>query len=132
MRSIFEPEIARLAVLSMTSREIQRLCEIRDEMEHVTVDGEELARLDDELRMQIARGTHNPLLIAIYSMVNHVNRHADWADQRRKGLTPARINEYKTHNRSLCEAIKTRNIEAAVEYLKLSLSEFHKDLMRGV
>ena len=132
VRSIIEPEIARLAVLSMSSREIKRLCNIQEEIEKISVDGEELSRLDDELRMLIAEGTHNPLLITTYSMVNHVNRNADWAARRRKQLSPARIKDYKLHNRSLCQAIKDRDIEAAVEYLKLSLAEFHQDLMRGV
>ncbi len=132
VRSIIEPEIARLAVLSMTTRDIQKLKEIQREMETITVDGERFAALDDAFRMQIAKGTHNPLLVAIYAMVNHVNRTADWAEQRRRALTPGRIREYRLQNQSLCEAISNREIEAAVEYLKLSLAEFHQDLMRGI
>jgi DNA-binding FadR family transcriptional regulator len=131
VRSIVEPEMARLAVLNMTSRDIQRLNAIQREIEKVSVDGAKFSALDDELRMQIARGTHNPLLIAIYTMVNHVNRNADWAAQRRKALTPGRIKEYRLQNQSLCEAIESRDIEAAVEYLKYALAEFHQDLMRG-
>jgi GntR family transcriptional regulator, transcriptional repressor for pyruvate dehydrogenase complex len=131
VRSIVEPEIARLAVINMTSRDIQRLNEIQNEIDLVSVDGEKFSALDEELRMQIAKGTHNPLLIAIYTMVNHVNRTADWAEQRRKALTPIRIKEYCLQSRSLCEAIESRNIETAVEYLKISLAEFHQDLMRG-
>lgn len=132
VRSIVEPEIARLAVLSMTSRDIQRMNQIQAEIERVTVDGERLAELDDELRMQIARGTHNPLFVVIYQMINHVNQSADWANQRRKALTPGRIREYRLQSKSLCEAISNREIEATVENLKLSLAEFHQDLMRGV
>ena len=132
VRSIVEPEMARLAVLNMTSRDIQRLNAIQREIDLVSVDGAQFSALDDELRMQIARGTHNPLLIAIYSMVNYVNRNADWAAQRRKALTPGRIKEYKLQNRSLCEAIESRNIEAAVEYLKYALADFHQDLMTEV
>lgn len=132
VRSIIEPEIARLAVLSMTSRDIQVLNRIQQKIEQVTIDGEKFSELDDALRMQIAKGTHNPLLIAIYTMVNHVNRTADWATQRRKALTPGRIKEYRLQNRSLCEAISNREIEATVEYLKLSLAEFHHDLTRGL
>jgi DNA-binding FadR family transcriptional regulator len=131
VRSIVEPEIARLAVLNMTSRDIRRLNEIQREIDLVSVGGAKFSALDDELRMQIARGTHNPLLIAIYTMVNHVNRNADWATRRRNALTPGRIKEYRLQNRSLCQAIESRDIEAAVEYLKLSLAEFHQDLMRG-
>lgn len=131
VRSIIEPEIARLAVLNMTSRDIQQLNGIQRRIDMVSVDGERFAALDDELRMQLAKGTHNPLLIAIYSMVNHVNRNADWGALRRSALTPSRIKEYSLQNRSLCQAIESRDIEAAVEYLKLSLAEFHQDLMRG-
>jgi len=131
VRSIVEPEMARLAVLNMTSRDIQRLNAIQREIEKVSIDGEKFSALDDELRIQIARGTHNPLLIGIYTMVNHVNRNADWAAQRRKALTPGRIKEYRLQNQSLCEAIESRDIEAAVEYLKYALAEFHQDLMRG-
>ena len=131
VRSIIEPEIARLAVLNMTSRDIQRLKEIQGEIDRISVDGAKFSALDEDLRMQIAKGTHNPLLIAIYSMVNHVNRTADWAERRRVALTPGRIREAALQNRSLCQAIESRDIEATVEYLKLSLAEFHQDLMRG-
>jgi DNA-binding FadR family transcriptional regulator len=131
VRSIIEPEIARLAVLNMTSRDIQQLNEIQRQIDLVSVDGERFAALEDEMRMQLAKGTHNPLLIAMYTMVNHVNCNADWGVQRRKALTPSRIKEYSIQNRSLCQAIESRDIEAAVEYLKLSLAEFHRDLMRG-
>ena len=132
VRSIVEPEIARLAVLNMTSRDIQRLKEIQQEIDRVTTDGERFSALDDELRMQIARGTHNPLLIAIYTMVNHINRNAHWSAQRRRALTPSRIKEYRLQNGALCEAIESRDIQATVEYLKLALADFHQDLMRGV
>ncbi len=132
VRSIVEPEIARLAVLSMTSRDIQAMNEIQHEIDAITVDGERFAELDDALRMQIAKGTHNPLLIVIYQMITHVNQTADWAKQRRKALTPGRIGEYRLHNQSLCQAINDREIEATVENLKLSLADFHQDLMRGV
>ncbi len=118
-------------MLNMTSRDIRRLNEIQREIDLVSIGGAKFSALDDELRMQIARGTHNPLLIAIYTMVNYVNRSADWAAQRRNALTPGRIKEYRLQNRSLCQAIESRDIEATVEYLKLSLAEFHQDLMRG-
>lgn len=130
-RSILEPEIARLAVLSMTPNDLKRLFLILEEMDKIKTDSERFAELDDELRMQIARGSHNPLLVSTYEMINLVSRDASWADQRQKSLTPARIREYRLQNRSLCEAIRQRDIESAVEYLKLLLADFNQDLMRG-
>lgn len=131
VRSILEPEIARLAVLNMTSRDIEAIKAIQLEIEAVSVDGDRFSTLDDAFRMQLVAGTLNPLLVAIYSMVNRVGREAVWSVQRRRRLSPARIKEYKFQNRSLCEALENRDIEAAVEYMKLSLVDFHQDLMRG-
>jgi DNA-binding FadR family transcriptional regulator len=131
VRSIIEPEIARLAVLNMTSRDIQRIKDTQSEIDQVTVDGERFSALDDSFRMQLAEGTHNPLLVAIYTMINRVNSDAGWSVQRRRRLTPARIREYKLQNHSLCEAIESRDIESAVEFTRLLLAEFHQDLMRG-
>ncbi|MCB2094097.1 MAG: FadR family transcriptional regulator [Rhodobacteraceae bacterium] len=132
VRSIVEPEIARLAVLSMSSRDIQQMNRIQEQIERVTIDGEQYCDLDDKLRMQIARGTHNPMLIVIYQMINHVNQTADWAARRRKSLTPRRIKEYQLQSKALCDAINNREIEATVENLKLSLAEFHQDLTKGL
>lgn len=131
VRSIVEPEIARLAVLNMTSRDIQRIKDTQSEIDRVTVDGERFSALDDAFRMQLAEGTHNPLLVVIYTMINRVSSNAGWSVQRRRSLTPARIREYKLQNLSLCGAIESRDIESAVEFMRLLLAEFHQDLMRG-
>lgn len=131
VRSIVEPEIARLAVLNMTTRDIQKIKETLSEIDRVSVDGARFSALDDEFRMQLAKGTHNPLLVAIYTMINCVSSDAGWSVQRRRRLTPARIREYKLQNLSLCEAIESRDIETAVEIMRLSLADFHQDLMRG-
>lgn len=131
VRSIVEPEIARLAVLNMTSRDIQKMKETQAEIDKVSVNGERFSALDDAFRMQLAKGTHNPLLVAIHIMINRVSNEAGWSVQRRRLLTPARIREYKLQNLSLCEAIESRDIEAAVEFIRLSLAEFHQELMRG-
>lgn len=131
VRSIVEPEIARLAVLNMTARDIEAIKSIQAEIETVTVDGEKFAALDDSFRMRLAAGTHNPLLEAIYAMVNRVSRDASWSVQRRWRLSPARIREYKLQNRSLCEAIEGRDIEKAVDYVRLMLADSHQELMPG-
>lgn len=131
VRSIIEPEIARLAVLNMTTREIQKIKETLQEFDSISVDGARFSALDDEFWMQLAKGTHNPLIVAIYALINTVGSNAGWSVQQRRRLTPARIKEYKSQNQSLCEAIESRDIETAVEVVRLSLAEFHQDLMRG-
>lgn len=132
VRSIIEPEIARLAVLNMTARDIEAIRAIQTEIEEVTVDGEKFATLNDAFWMQLAIGTHNPLVVAIYAMINRVSRDATWSVQRRWRLSPARIRECTLQNRSLCEAIEGRDIEAAVEFVRLMLADANQDLMPGI
>lgn len=131
VRSIVEPEIARLAVLNMTARDIEAIKAVQTEMEEVMTNGEQFAALEDAFRMRLASGTHNPLLEAVYAMVNQVRRDASWSVQRRWRLSPARIREYKLQYRSLCEAIESRDIEKAVEFVRLMLADAHQDLMPG-
>lgn len=131
VRSIIEPEIARLAVLNMTTRDIQKLKETVAEQDRVAVDGARFSALDDAFRMQLAKGTHNPLLLAFYALIHLVSSNAGWSVQQRRRLTPGRIREYKLQNQSMCEAIESRDIETAVDVVRLSLAEFHQDLMRG-
>ncbi len=129
VRSIVEPELIRLAVLNMTSRDIERMSAIQQRFDVIVSDGEAFARLDDELRLHLAVGARNPLLLAIFSLALKVGEEADWALKQRRALSPARIRERAARNRALCAAIGRRHIEAAVEQTRLALADFHQELM---
>ncbi|MGH1484106.1 MAG: FadR/GntR family transcriptional regulator [Geminicoccales bacterium] len=129
VRSIVEPELIRLAVLNMTSRDIERMDDIQGRFDTIASDGETFARLDDELRLHLAAGARNPLLLAIFSLALKVGSKADWAIKQRRSISPGRIRERAARNRALCAAIGSRNIEAAVEQTRLALADFHQELM---
>ena len=129
VRSIVEPELIRLAVLNMTSRDIERMGDIQQGFGGIVSDGEAFAKLDDELRLHLASGARNPLLLAIFSLAIRVGGSADWAVKQRRSLSPGRIRERAARNRALCTAISSRNIEAAVEQTRLALADFHQELM---
>ncbi|ESR25687.1 transcriptional regulator, GntR family [Lutibaculum baratangense AMV1] len=131
VRSIVEPEIARLAVLNMTGRDIEAMKAIEARLQTVSVDGEAFSRLDDELYLHLAKGSRNPLLLAFCRLIQHVNRTAEWSIRRRAKLSPGRIRDYQLHARSICQAIENRDVEAAVEHVKLSLGDFHQELVGG-
>ncbi len=131
VRSIIEPEMMRLAVLNMTSRDIERMQEIMAEMERVASDGEAFCDLDDTLRLHLATGSRNPLLLEMYRMVQHVGAKADWAVARRRALTPGRIRTFTARNRALCTAIANRDLEGTVEQTRLALADFHQGLVGG-
>ena len=129
VRSIVEPEIIRLAVINMNARDIERLGDIMRRMEQITVDGEAFSELDDEFRMLLAECARNPMLLAIYHIIDRVGRTARWSILRRKRLSPRAIRSFVLQNKSIVAAVESRQITAAVENLKLSLADFHQELV---
>lgn len=132
VRSIVEPEMVRLAVMNMSARDIAKLKECLIGLESVTTSPADFSHWDLAYHLQIAKGTHNPLLIGVYELIDHVRRHAHWARNKEMTLSPNRIQEYKAKHRSIYEAIEARDIESAVEYSKLHMTEVQRDLLRDL
>ncbi|MDX1400587.1 MAG: FadR/GntR family transcriptional regulator [Kiloniellales bacterium] len=130
VRSIVEPEMVRLAVINMSARDIAKLKDCLGGLESVTTSAEDFSHWDLEFHLQIARGARNPLLFGIYEVIHHVRRHAHWAKTKEKTLSPSRIREYQAKHRSIYEAIEARDIESAVEFSKLHMTEVQRDLIR--
>ncbi|WP_350334431.1 FadR/GntR family transcriptional regulator [Coralliovum pocilloporae] len=130
LRSIVEPEIIRLAVLNMTSRNISQMNALMQEMEQITVDGVAFAECDNRLRLHLATCTNNPLLLAAYKIVLYAAANANWAKLRHQSSAPGQIRTAIARNKALCGSIEKRDIDAAVEHTKLALAAFHQDLVR--
>lgn len=131
VRSIVEPEIIRLAVLNMSTRDIMELKKVLAELESIKTNAYEFARWDERFHLELAKGTHNPLLVAIYEVINRVRRGAQWAQNVQKQLSPNRIKQYQKKHRSICEAIEARDMESAVEFIKLHMTQLQRDLMNA-
>lgn len=130
MRGILEPEMVRLAILNMTPRQIEQLGETLSRMEQVRTDPVEFAQLEEELYRQIASGTANPLLAACYDLTIDACRQSFRSAQLRRYLTPKRIADYQQRYNTLFNAIASRDIEAAVEFVKIHLTEEQKLLLQ--
>lgn len=128
VRSIVEPEIARLAIINMSARDIANLRAIVDKMSAVTTSARDFARWDGQFHMALAEGARNTLLTAIYRLINDVRRHAHWNATREKTLSPNRIRDYQKLYRSICASLEARDIENAVEFVKLVMVEAQRDL----
>ena len=96
----------------------------------VQTDASAFVRLEEEFHQQIAAATVNPLLIACYNLVIDARRQSFRAAMYRRHLTPARIATYQRGYNALFNAIAARDIEAASEFMKLSLIEDQKLLMQ--
>lgn len=128
VRSIVEPEIVRLATINMSARDIANLRKIVDRLSAVTTDVADFARWDEQLHLALAEGTHNVLLIAVYKLINDVRRHSHWQATRQKTLSPRRIKDYQKLYRSICSALEARDMESAIEFVKLIMVETQRDL----
>lgn len=130
VRGILEPEMVRLAVVNMTPRQIEELDKTLSELEAVKTDALEFVRLEEALLRRIAQGSGNPLLASCYELSIEASRQSFRAALLRRHLTPNRIQDYQQRYHTLFNAIASRDVEAAVEFIKLLLIEEQKLLLQ--
>lgn len=124
-----EPNMVRLAVLNATGRDIERLASAISRMETSGGDIESFTLWDKEFHQLIAEATRNPLMVWIYREINDVRTHSQWNAMKYKVLTPQRIAEYNEQHLALYEAIRARDIEAAVAVVTHHLHYARRQLM---
>lgn len=127
--SILAPEMTRLATIYMSTRDVADLQNQLTRLEAIVTESDTFAMLEEEFMMAIARGTHNSLIVAMYAIVHEVRRHPQWAASRRQALTPAKIKSIQLMFRSLYDAIERRNVETAVEIIKIYVANAHEDMI---
>ena len=124
-----EPHMVRLAVLNATGRDIERLSSAIARMEASSGDSENFTLWDEEFHQLISEATRNPLMVWVYRQINAVRTHRQWNAMKDKVLTPQRIAEYNRQHTALYEAIRTRDIEAAVAIVTDHLHFARRQLM---
>ena len=127
--SILEPEMVRLATLYMSTRDLAELSKRLAVLETIVTESDRFATLEDDFMMVIARGTHNSLIVAMYAILNEVRRQPQWAASRRQMMTPSKIRNVQLLLRSLHDAISRRDVETAVELIKLHIASTHEDMI---
>lgn len=127
--SILAPEMTRLATIYMSTRDIADLQSQLARIEAIVTESDAFAALEEEYMMTLARGTHNLLIVAMYTILHEVRRHPQWAAARRQALTPAKIKSIQLLFRSLYDAIERRNVETAVEIIKLYMANAHEEMI---
>ncbi|MEX0305415.1 MAG: FadR/GntR family transcriptional regulator [Leisingera sp.] len=132
VRGILEPELIRLAVINMTPRQIEELDEILSRIEAVRTDPSEFIEAEEDLYRKLAEGTGNPLLHSCYELTIEACRLSYRTALRRRHLTPQRMQEYQKRYNTLFNAIASRDVESAVEFIKLHLIDEQKLLLQEV
>ncbi|MEQ8654663.1 MAG: FadR/GntR family transcriptional regulator [Kiloniellales bacterium] len=130
VRLAIEPQMARLASVHATQRDLDRMAEALSEVEVCDIrDREAFTRADAAFHQALADCTRNPLMIGLYRQINTVRSHAQWARMRDKVLSPERQKSYNDQHRGLYEAIRARDTENAVRIVREHLEIAHRDLV---
>lgn len=127
--SILEPEMVRLATLNLSTRELAALHDLLKNIESIVTDAERFAHLEKQFLMTVAEGTHLPLFVTLYGIVTEVRRQPHWCETRTKSLSPERILDSQKKFRSLYNALAGRDIESAVEVMKLLIAGTQEDMI---
>lgn len=128
-RAIIEPEIVRLAAIYMSVRDLAALGDLMQQLEAIVADGDKFAELERQFFLMLCEGTHNALLIAMYRIIHDIRQEPQWVLNKTRTLTPARIREALQGLRSLHTALERRNVETAVECMRLYISSMQEELI---
>jgi len=130
VRIAIEPQMARLATLHATQRDLDRLAEaLRDVEASGARDREAFTRADAAFHQAFADCTRNPLMIGLYRQINAIRSHTQWARMRDKVLSPERQRDYNAQHRALYEAIRARDADGAVAIIANHLKVAKDDLI---
>lgn len=124
-----EPNMVRLAVMNATARDLDRIASAIARMEESSGDAECFTAWDREFHQLICDATRNPLLVWVYRQINEVRTHSQWNAMKDKVLTPTRIAEYNQQHLAIYEAIRSRDIDAAVSMVTSHLHSARRQLM---
>lgn len=128
-QSIIEPEIARLATISMSIRDLAKLRAVIDEIDGIVTDAARFADLEKQFMMTLCQGTRNIALISMYRVLNEVRRQPSWCADKKRTLTPDRIRQTQHALRSLYSALERRNVDNAVEFMRLYIASSQEDMI---
>jgi DNA-binding FadR family transcriptional regulator len=129
VRQAVEPHMARLAVAHATARELEALRDALAALENCGADQELFSSADERFHLALAEATDNPLMVWLYRQINAVRGHAQWGEMKRKILTGANIDLYNAQHRELYEAIRRRDVAAAVRCIDQHLDKARRDLL---
>ena len=117
--------------MNMTNKKLNTVSSLVTEMEKIRSDVSAFIRLRKDFYVHGRKYTKS-LIAESYKMVIEVSREGFRKAHLRRHLTPERILDYQQRYNKLCNALISRDIETAVEFVKLQLVEEQKLLTRDL
>lgn len=128
----FERQMARLAVVHSTTRDIESMERILDNLCKCEEDKNEFTRLDGEFHLQLARASGNPLIVRLYEQINEVRTHSQWRIAREQVLSPPKIRQYNVHHASIIACLRRRDITSLIDALNDHMDLAYADLVSAI
>ena len=129
VRMAIEPQIARLAVLHASHRDLERLAAALAVLGRSHGDPTSYSRADEQFHLALAACTGNPLMIGLYRQINEVRLHTQWAAMRGKVLTPENMSLYDRQHAAVVEAVRRRDADAAAAAMVEQMDKARADLV---
>jgi DNA-binding FadR family transcriptional regulator len=129
VREAIEPHLARLAVAHASAKDLEMLDKAIVELESCGRHQETFSKADEAFHLALARATGNPLMAGIYHQINRVRSHDQWNAMKRKVLNATAIDIYNRQHRALVDAIRQRDVDAAVGVVVEHLAKARQDLV---
>lgn len=131
VRAAVEPQMARLAVLHASGRDIERLQALVKDLfaAEQAGDSDRYGAVDEQFHLAIASATSNPLMVWLYEQINVIRTHALWAEMRQKIITRENMRIYNEQHAAVVRAIQTRDAAAAAETMVLHMEKARNDLI---
>ena len=129
VRMAIEPQIARLAVLHASNRDLDRLMAALNSLTQCQGDPASYSEADEQFHLTLADCTGNPLMIWLYRQINEVRLHAQWAAMRGKILTIENMRLYDRQHGAVVEAVRLRDADAAAAAMVEQMAKARADLL---
>ncbi len=130
-RFAVEPQMVRLAVLHATEFDLAKAEAHLQTMETCGSDAIAFADADDRFHLALARCSQNALIVWMMEKMHEVRSHAQWARMRTITLDAEIIKHYNHQHRSIIDAIRSRNAEAAGRLMKEHLESARRSLIEA-
>lgn len=128
VREILEPEIAALAAERAEDEQIAALRAALDTMERTLDDADAYIAADNEFHRALARGSGNPLVLALMDSIVDL-----LSDQRKMVFAvPGGPERGQTHHRAVFDAIVARDPEAARSGMRAHMEQVREDTRMAV
>lgn len=130
-RAALEPQIARLAVLHASARDLDALQTLLVTLNEAEKKNDPIlySQIDEQFHLAVAACTNNPLLVWLTKEINLIRCHAQWAEVRLKIINEENMRIYNLQHAAILRAIQARDGALASEAMAQHIDRARNDLI---